>query len=230
MVVQALPAVASSEDINQSVIEENILGKRTASGRSESLRRLKRLYGLDRTKPLFRVFWTFAHDEPKALSQLCLLSAFARDPQLRHSFDLIRIWPAEQILPRAAMEEHLNNGYPGRFTRATLVSMAQNVNTTWTVSGHLSGKVTKVRTLPEPTATSAAYAMFVGYLAGLRGVTLLTSVFGELVSPSRAQLQSALNLAAAKGLLSLRQAADVVEFDFSTLLTRTEQELLHESS
>ncbi|HRE28787.1 MAG TPA: hypothetical protein PK954_19240, partial [Anaerolineales bacterium] len=97
-------------------------------------------------------------------------------------------------------------------------------------SGHLSGRVKKVRTLPEPTATSAAYAMFVGYLAGLRGVTLLNSVFGELVSASRAQLQSALNLAAAKGLLSLRQAAEVVEFDFSGLLTRTEQGLLHESS
>jgi hypothetical protein len=38
------------------------------------------------------------------------------------------------------MEQHLENGFPGRFSSAMKKSMAQNVNTTWTFGGHLSGK------------------------------------------------------------------------------------------
>jgi len=103
------------------------------------------------------------------------------------------------------------------------------VNTTWTFGGHLRGKVKKTKCLPEPRPISAAYAMFVGYLAGLRGERLLNSTFSALVASNRSQLQTALSLASAKGLLSLKQAAGIVEFDFSNFLTSAEQELLHES-
>jgi broad specificity phosphatase PhoE len=71
--------------------------------------------------------------------------------------------------------------------------------------------------------------MFVGYLTGLRGERLLDSTFAALVSPNRSQLQTALALASARGLLSIKQAAGIVEFDFSNLLTPAEQEFLHES-
>ena len=87
----------------------------------------------------------------------------------------------------------------------------------------------KRRLLPAPRPVSAAYAMFVGYLMGLRGERLLDSAFAALVASSRSQLQAALLLASARGLLVLKQAAGIVEFDFSSLLTPAEQALLHES-
>jgi hypothetical protein len=71
--------------------------------------------------------------------------------------------------------------------------------------------------------------VFVGYLTGLRGERLLDSAFVSLVASNRSQLQVALSLASAKGLLSLKQAAGIVEFDFSNLLTPAEQALIHES-
>ena len=71
--------------------------------------------------------------------------------------------------------------------------------------------------------------MFAGYLTGLRGERLLDSSYAALVSSNRSQLQAALTLASARGLLSLKQAAGIVEFDFSNLLTPAEQEFLHES-
>jgi hypothetical protein len=108
-------------------------------------------------------------------------------------------------------------------------SMAQNVNTSWTFGGHLAGRAKKTRRLPETRPISAAYAMFVGYLTGLRGERLLDSAFAALVSPNRAQLQTSLALASARGLLTIKQAAGIVEFDFSNLLTPAEQEFLHES-
>jgi hypothetical protein len=205
------------------------VGKPTLVSRKKSLRHLIELYGLDPSKALFRVLWNLAHTDPDSLPQLCLVCAYARDPQLRHSFELIRTLRPGEILERTAMERHLEVGFPSRFSPAMKKSLAQNVSTTWTFGGHLAGKVKKRRRLPEPRPVSAAYAMFVGYLAGLRGERLLDSAYASLVASSRSQLRAALALAAARGLLAVKQAAGIVEFDFSSLLTPNERALLNES-
>lgn len=228
--VLAAPRAATKDEFTKIVIEENVLEKPTLSSRKKSLRHLIELYGLDSSKALFRVFWELSHLDMESLPQLCLVCAYARDPQLRHSFELIRTLRIGQVLDRVAMEEHLESGFPGRFSSAMKKSMAQNVNTTWTVAGHLAGRTKKSRTLPEPRPISTAYAMFVGYLTGLRGERLLDSNYAALVAANRPQLQSALALASARSLLSLKSAAGIVEFDFSNLLTSEERTLLHESN
>ena len=228
--VRAMLLTVTKDDFNKAIVEENVLEKPTLSSRKKSLRHLMELYGMDPSKTLFRVLWDFGHGDLDSLPQLCLVCAYARDPQLRHSFELVRTLRLGEVLERVAMEQHLEIGFPGRFSPAMKKSMAQNVNTTWTFGGHLAGKAKKTRRLPEPRPVSAAYAMFVGYLTGLRGARLLNSAFASLVASNRSQLQAALSLASAKGLLSLKQAAGIVEFDFSNLLTYAEQELLHESN
>ncbi|TRZ89641.1 MAG: DUF1819 family protein [Methanosarcinales archaeon] len=228
--VRAMPLTVTRNEFIKAIVEENVLEKSTLSSRKKSLRHLMELYGMDPSKALFRVLWDLAHADLDSLHQLCLVCAYARDPQLRHSFEMVRTLRLGEVLERAAMEQHLENGFPDRFSPAMKKSMAQNVNTTWTFSGHLAGKVKKTRRFPEPRPISAAYAMFVGYLTGLRGERLLNSVFAALVASNRSQLQAALSLASAKGLLSLKQAASIVEFDFSNLLTPAEEALLHESN
>ena len=227
--VQAMPLTATKNDLNRAILDENVLEKPTLSSRKKSLRHLRDLYGLDREKALFRVLWEFGHADFDSLPQLCLVCAYARDPQLRQSFELVRTLRLGVVIERVAMEQHLENGFPGRFSPAMKKSMAQNVITTWSFGGYLVGKRKKARSLPEPRPVSAAYAMFVGYLTGLRGDRLLDSAFASLVSSNRSQLQASLSLASAKGLLSLKQAAGIVEFDFSNLLTPAEEVLLHES-
>lgn len=228
--VRALPLPVTKTEFIHAIVEENALEKPTLSSRKNSLRHLMELYGMDSTKALFRVLWNLGHADFDSLPQLCLVCAFARDPQLRHSFELIRTLHLGEVLDTAVMEQHLENGFPGRFSRATKASMARNVNTTWTFGGHLAGRAKKTRRLPESRPISAAYAMFVGYLTGLRGERLLSSTFADLVTSSRSQLQASLSLASAKGLLSLKQAVEIVEFDFSNLLTPAEEALLHESN
>ena len=227
--VHTMPVTATKDDFTKTIVEENVLEKPTLSSRKKSLRHLIDLYGMDPSKALFRVLWELGHADLDSMPQLCLVCAYARDPQLRHSFELIRALRLGEVLERTAMEQHLEHGFPGRFSPAMKKSMAQNVNTTWTFGGHLLGKVKKTRQLPSPRPISAAYAMFVGYLTGLRGERLLDSSFAALVASNRSQLQTALSLASARGLLSLKNAAGIVEFDFSNLLTPAEQELLHES-
>lgn len=229
ILVHTMPLSLAADHFTNAIIEDNVLEKPTLSSRKKSLRHLVELYGLDPSKALFRVFWELAHADLDSLPQLCLVCAYARDPQLRQSFELIRTLRFGEIFERSTMERHLEKAFPGRFSLAMKKSMAQNVLTTWTFGGHLSGKKNKTKRLPEPRPISAAYAMFVGYLTGLRGERLLDSNFAALVSSNRSQLQSALSLASARGLISLKQAGGIVEFDFSNLLSPTEQELLHES-
>lgn len=226
--IRALPISVSKAEFSKAVVEENVLQKTTLSSRKKSLHHLVELYGLDISTPLFRVFWTLGHDDQDSLPQLCLICAYARDVQLRHSFGLVRTLRAGEVLSRIAMEEHLETGFPGRFSPAMKKSMAQNVNTSWTFSGHLTGKAKKLRRLPEPSLTSAAYSMLAGYLCGLRGERLLESPFGALVATNRTQLEAALSFASARGLLSFKRAAGIVEFDFSNLLTAAELKALHE--
>jgi len=228
--IQGIPLIVSKDDFTSAIIEENILEKPTLSSRKKSLRHLIEIYGLDTTKALFRVLWELGHGDLDSLPQLCLVCAYVRDPQLRYSFELIRRLRPNEVLTRVDMEQHLEKGFPDRFSPAMKKSMAQNINTTWTFSGHLKGKAIKTRRLPEPRPISAVYAMFAGYLTGLRGEILLDSAFAALVAPSRSILQSSLSIAAAKGLLSLKQAGGVVEFDFSNLLTPAEQALIHEQN
>ena len=227
--VHAMPLAVTKNDFTKAIVEENVLEKHTLSSRKKSLRHLMELYGMELSKALFRVLWYLGHSDLDSLPQLCLVCAYARDPQLRHSFELVRTLRLGEILERTAMEQHLESGFPNRFSPAMKKSMAQNVNTTWTFAGHLEGKAKKARRFPEPRPVSAAYAMFVGYLTGLRGERLLDSTFASLVAANRSQLQAALSLASAKGLLSLKQAAGIVEFDFSNFLTPAEEALLHES-
>jgi len=226
---RALPLAVTKDDFTKAIIEENVLQKPTFSSRKKSLRHLMELYGMDPSKALFRVLWNLGHADLDSLPLLCLVCAYARDPQLRQSFELVRTLRLGEVLERVTMEQHLENSFPGRFSSATKKSMAQNVNTTWTFGGHLAGKAKKTRRLPDPRPISAAYAMFVGYLTGLRGERLLDSAFAAIVASNRSQLQVALSLASAKGLLSLKQAAGIVEFDFSNLLTPQEEALIHES-
>jgi hypothetical protein len=191
---------AVKEDFAKAIVDDNILDKPTLASRKKSLRHLTELYGLDPSKALFRVLWNLAQVDLESLPQLCLVCAYARDPQLRQSFDLIHPLRVGELIERATMERHIEGRSPGRFSPATRSSLAQNVNTTWT------------------------------YLTGLRGERLLDSAYAALVASNRAQLQAALALASARGLLSLKQAAGIVEFDFSSLLTPAEQALLHESN
>lgn len=226
--VRSLPVTASGTEITKAIVDENVLEKPTRGSRDKSLRHLTELYGLDTSRAIFRVLWQVGHSDSDSLPQMCLVCAYARDAQLRHSFELIRSLRPGDILERASMEQNLERGFPGRFSSATKKSMAQNVSTTWTFGGLLTGNKNKTRQAPQPRPESAAYAMFVGYLAGLRGEQLLDSAFAALVASNRSQLLTALRLASAKGLLSLKSAGGVVEFDFSNLLTPAELEQLHE--
>ena len=215
--LEALPLEASLEDYRSAIEERNVLAKPTQSSRHKSYVHLVELYGLDFGKPLFRTMRRLAQDQPGELPLLAMLCVYGRDPQLRHSFEVIAPLAAGASVPREMMEEHLEQGFPGVFSTAMKQSLARNLNTTWTFCGHLAGRAKKTRALPTAWWAASTYSMFVGYLLGLRGEILLNSVFGRLVAATPAQLADHLTTAASRHWLRLRQAGGVIEIDFSHL-------------
>src|ERR1039458_783740 len=96
ILVRAMPLTATKDDFTRAIVEENVLEKPTLSSRRKSLRHLIELYGLDPSETLFRVLWKLGHADLDSLPQLCLVCAYARDLQLRHSFELVRTLRSEE--------------------------------------------------------------------------------------------------------------------------------------
>ncbi|MDB0068518.1 hypothetical protein N9E90_03875 [Akkermansiaceae bacterium] len=213
----ALPLDTTPPDYKYAIEQQNILAKPTQSSRQKSYRHLVELYGLDPSLVIFRTMRRLGQEAPGDLPLLAMLCTYCRDLQLRRSFELIQKLPPGEHLTRERMEEHLEVSFPDQFSAAMKKSLAQNVNTTWTASGHLEGRSKKIRAIPRSGWASSTFAMFLGYLLGLRGQILLSSDFGKLVALEPAQLVAHLQTASTKGWLRLRHGGGVTEIDFSEL-------------
>jgi hypothetical protein len=223
----ATPEAADRAAYRAAIVEHNVLGKPTAASRQKSERHLYELYGLDPSLTLFRVLRRFAAEDPISLPLIALTCTFCRDPQLRASFELIRTLKPGELLTRERMEAHLEAAFPERYSPAMKSGLAQHVNTTWTAAGHLSGRAVKRRALPQPRPVASAYAMFAGWLLGLRGEILVDSIFARLVGADPSQIAAHLHSASRYGWLRFRHAGGVMEIDFSPLLLPDEEALLH---
>jgi hypothetical protein len=222
-----LPITASKAEFQAAIETDNFLGKPTLSSRQKSFRHLLELYGLDNEQALFRVLRKVGELDPSSFPLMAAVCVFCRDAQLRSSFELILQKNPGDIIPRTEMEQHLETCFPDRFSEAMKKSLAQNVNTSWTACGHLVGRTKKIRALPQPGVGAVCYAMFAGWLSGLRGEFLIDSIFTKLVAADPGSVLAHLRSGSAMGLLRFRSGGGVTEIDFSQLLTPNELSLIH---
>jgi len=227
VLLAAVPPDAGRARYRGAIIHENVLGKPTFASRRKAEKHLYELYGLDPSLALFRLLRRFAAEDADSLPLLALTCCFCRDPQLRASFALIEDLKPGEVLPRERMESHLEAAFPGRYSTIMKTGLAKNVNATWTASGHLVGRAVKRRATPTPRVAASTYAMFAGYLLGLRGELLVSSVFAQLVGADPSTVTAHLSAAARYGWLRFRHAGGVMEIDFSGLLLPEEEALLH---
>ena len=224
---EALPQSARRTDYRKAIEEDNILGKPTLSSRQKSYRHLVELYGLDTQFALFRVLRMIAAEDKGSLPLIAAICVYCRDPQLLASFQLVKKKNLGQEITRIEMEECLEETFPERFSPAMKKSLAQNVNTTWTACGHLTGRSKKIRSYPRASHGAACYAIFAGWLYGMRGSLLLDSEFAELLQSNPEEILSHLRNGSLSGWLKLRSGGGVTEIDFSKLLTEIELQHLH---
>ncbi|MFQ6238242.1 hypothetical protein [Sinorhizobium meliloti] len=226
-----LTSVDSNSDrerYRSAVVEDNILGKRSGKTRLLTFRHLVDLYGLDLALPVFKGLAYFWGRDSNGRRLLALLCACARDRVLQSSASLVLPKPEFSSFPRNELEAHIEALYPGRFSPATLKSTAQNINSSLTQAGHLRGRAHKIRSRAVATSGSAAYAVFLGYISGLRGHALFNSGFAKFLDCDPTRVLALSQEAAQKGWLKLNQIGDVVEVDFPNLLTDADREMLRE--
>ncbi len=209
------------------IIACNILKKGTDKSRALTGRHLVNLYTLDVKYPLFRIFRKLWEIEPQARPLLALQIAWARDPILRLSSSLILEADIGEQVVREHMEKVFDQNEPGRYSPASLKSIAQNVNGSWTRAGYLQGRAHKTRSLPSIYTINVVYALFQAYLQGATGERLLTSPGTRLLCLANDSLLDMAASASHQGLIDFHHSGGVLEIRFPDFLTAEEQEWLH---
>lgn len=221
-------ADATRADYLEAIQTANCLGKRSGKTRALTFRHLADLYALDPSLLVFRAlrfFWQRDVDGQPLLAALC---AYSRDPMLRATAPFVLGFQEGATVTREAMEEFIDAQEPGRFSKATLKSTAQNINSSWTQSGHLSGRVRKVRSRTVATPGAVSMALLLGYVSGLRGESLFKSDYTRLLDCSSEKTMELAEDASRRGWISLKRVGQVVEVLFPNLITAKEMEWLRE--
>jgi len=218
---------SSKTDYLKAIKEDNCLEKRSVKTRALTSRHLLYLYTLDPSISLFRVLRYFWERDIEGQPLLALLCSYSRDSLLRMSAPFILQYTEGEIVTREALEEYIAKKEPGRFSKATLKSTAQNLNSTWTKSGHLVGKAKKIRSRAVATPGSVAYALFLGYLESARGEALFTTEYTCLLECSMARCIELAEVASRRGWIIFKRIGKVMEVQFPNLLTEQEREWIH---
>ncbi|OQY18779.1 MAG: hypothetical protein B6I36_06090 [Desulfobacteraceae bacterium 4572_35.1] len=219
---------ALKTDYSKAIDHENCLGKRSGKTRTLTFRHLVDLYSLDPSITLYRTLLFFWQRDPEAQPLLALLCTYARDSVFRSTAPFILNFTEGMTVKRQALEEFIDNKEADRFSKGTLKSTSQNINSTWTKSGHLTGRTEKIRACASPTAGSVSYALLLGYLTGVRGHSLFSTEYTKLLDCSFERAVELAEEASRKGWIVFKRAGDVIEVLFPKLLTEQEMEWLRE--
>lgn len=218
-------AVTSVCDYRRLVVEENILAKPTRVTREYTVRKLKALYGLDPSLPLFRTMLKLWPLDPDSRPLLALLAGYARDPLLRVLTPPILEAPVGTVVTVEEVIGEADRLAPGRFSEINLRAIAVRVLSTFTQSGHLQGRTNKIRTRVTATTISASYAFYISYLDGFRSRRIFSTVWTRLLDVPDERLEELARDGARRGLIDYRQAGEVVEFRFPNWLSPAEEVL-----
>ena len=156
------PIDAERTEYASAIIDDNILGKQTMATRRLTNQRLGELYGLNRRLPLFRTLrrlWAIDEDGRPLMALLC---ALARDPLLRSTAKSVLDLPVGAELVRASVLSGIRDAVGSRLNDSILDKVARNAGSSWSQSGHLKGRVRKIRQRVTPTPGAVALALWMG--------------------------------------------------------------------
>jgi hypothetical protein len=204
-------------DTRKLILEDNVLGKSTSSGRSLSLQRLKELYCFDATTPIYRVFVGLVHRDPAALPQLALLMAIARDPLLRASArPVLGLAPGSQLM-RDVVRNAIASVVGDRMNEAVLDKVVRNTASSWTKTGHLTGRTIKRRARVRANQTAFAFALWLAHKSGLGGAELFENGWVAALDLEASSARALAERSHAAGLINFRTIGDAVEIDVAPL-------------
>ena len=206
-----VPPDAPAAAYTEAVVTENALGKPTAAARRHDRQHLRELYGCDPRLPIFRVLRRLWPADEPGRPLLALLTALARDPVLRATAPAVLSLPPGAELVRGPFLEAIRAGTEGRFNDAVLDKVARNAASSWSQSGHLEGRMRKLRRRVEPTPGALALAVWLGEQEGAGGPSLFGTSWARTLDRTPGELRSLAAEAGHRGLLRIRSGGGVLE-------------------
>lgn len=179
---------------------------------------MRELYGLDETILVFRGLRDLWEQEATSQPLLAMLCAIARDALFRSTAPLILTTPiAEPVTPQM-LENAVKESYPQQYNPTMLANVGRHSASSWQQSGHLQGRMHKVRSRAGSTPVSTAYALWLGWLCGARGDGLFATLWCQLLDAPIHALREQAAIASKLGLLEYRHIGSVTEISFHYLL------------
>jgi hypothetical protein len=216
-VLEHVPGVQPREEYLAAIVEGNCLQKPTASTRRLTGQRLSELYALDRDVPIFRVLCNLWKVDAEARAQLAILAAIARDPLLMGSASAVLAQPIGSEFQKTPLRSALSGLAGGRMNERTVEKVVRNIASSWTQSGHLSGRTFKIRKQIEARPTALAFALWLGHAVGFHGEALLSTGWMSALDCTASRARGLALDAKRIGLIDYRTAGDVVEFGLDQL-------------
>jgi hypothetical protein len=228
LLLQACPPGTTYEGFRQAIVDENVLLKKTETTRKESFRRLRELYGLDEESLLFRSLRDLWSLDPAGQPLLAVLCASARDVILRATASLILAVPEGEAVTPQMLENAAEESLPQRYNPTSLANIGRHTASSWQQSGHLHGRLRKVRRRASSGVPSTTYALLLSYLCGARGDALFHTLWAQLLDTPVHLLREQAFQASQQGWLEYRHAGAVTEITFRHLLRATPPETSRE--
>jgi hypothetical protein len=216
-VLANVPRDSGVADYQGAILQRNVLGKNTESTQRESLRRLRELYVLDEETPIFGLLRKLHAIDSASLPLLAIQVAWARDPLLRATTPPVIHASEGERVETVSLAQAFEAAFPNRYSDLSRNQTARHAASSWTQSGHLSGRAKKTRQRIKPTTVAVTMAFFLGDLAGYHGAAVFSNPWHRLLdlNPDRAKAAGLETHRA--GLLNLRAVGEIVELSFPLL-------------
>ena len=125
--------------------------------------------------------------------------------------------PVGSELLRTSMTSAILTATGTRLNDSILDKVARNASSSWAQSGHLEGRVRKIRREVRPTPGPVACAIWFGTLSGFAGENLLRTAWARVLDQSPVELLDLALRAKQIGLLNVNAGGGIVEIDTSPL-------------
>ncbi|MBM9536187.1 hypothetical protein [Desulfobulbus alkaliphilus] len=217
LLLAAVPVGSDISEYHDAIQQSNVLNKNTESTRQKSLRHLRELYAIDERVPLFGLLRKLHAIDATSLALLAFQVAWARDPLLRATTQPIQEAAEGDRIEVISLAQAVGTTFPGQYSELNQNKIARNAASSWTQSGHLSGRTKKIRQRIKPTPVMVTMALFLGHIASYHGAAVFANPWCTLLDLNADRARTIGQEAHRAGLLNLRVVGEVVEVSFPLL-------------
>jgi hypothetical protein len=220
ILLNSVQSDASLADYINEIVKKNVLNKKTESTRFESMRRLRSLYSLNGSIPIFDALRKLSIKDSKSIPLLALLVVWSRDPFFRSTTRVVIETKVGEYVDTSSLANAFEDAYPMQYSESSKGTTARNCSSTWAQAGYLIGHRKKQRIPLKITPAVITLALYIGYSTGFQGSSVFDNPWCKLLCVSPDRVRTLGQEAHKLGFLNLMAIGEVVQIEFPHFLTK----------